>query len=564
MYGSPSQLETFDPKPDAPVEIRGELGCIASSVPGLNVCDRLPRLAQVMDKVSLIRSVSHPYPIHGVAYATTSNPRIDMAMEMNPRDVKHWPFIGSVVDHVDGRAAERTTARPSPVPRNLVLPWAFSSQRVGEVARAGPYGGFLGQAYDPISTEFVGKGTTKARKTLADQVWEDVEPYRGITRESRFQLGAVSQLGPELTLDRLDGRRTLLEQIEQFRRDGRCQAGPLGNRPSPGDGLRPARLGNAAPGIRPGPESDETRDLYGMTLFGQASLTARRLVEAGGRFITVFWDEFGLAGTGWDTHWDHFPRMKDELLPGLDVTLSGLLIDLDRRGLLDETLVVLLSEHGRTPKLASVQGGGRDHWSRCYSVVMAGGGVKRGCVAGQIRQDRQRPARAAGVAQGHPRHDLSPARHRPGHHPHRSAGPADGAGARGGGDRAKYWLEVSRDLTQYGIDQDPHVRQRSHETSQTRRSAHRRSRFGRRQGRPRRHAHGEPLRHRSVAAGNDLVFRHLLPVKLSARLDDLECRTPGFPAPPASQLWQGNRPGGPLGPAVSSGPDHDLGRHASS
>ena len=85
----------------------------------------------------------------------------------------------------------------------------------------------------------------------------------------------------------------------------------------------------------------------------------------------------------WDTHWDHFPRMKDELLPGLDRTLSGLLCDLDRRGLLDETLVVLLSEHGRTPKLAAVQGGGRDHWSRCYSVVMAGGGVARGCVLGR-------------------------------------------------------------------------------------------------------------------------------------------------------------------------------------
>jgi arylsulfatase A-like enzyme len=99
--------------------------------------------------------------------------------------------------------------------------------------------------------------------------------------------------------------------------------------------------------------------------------------------VTVFWDEYGLAGTGWDTHWDHFPRMKDELLPGLDLTLSGLLHDLDRRGLLDETLVVLLSEHGRTPKLASVQGGGRDHWSRCYSVVMAGGGIARGNVVGR-------------------------------------------------------------------------------------------------------------------------------------------------------------------------------------
>jgi uncharacterized protein (DUF1501 family) len=131
-------------------------------------------------------------------------------------------------------------------------------------------------------------------------------------------------------------------------------------------------------------EQDETRELYGMTLFGQASLTARRLVEAGGRFVTVFWDEYGLAGTGWDTHWDHFPRMKDELLPGLDRTFSGVLLDLDRRGLLDETLVVLLSEHGRTPRIQStVPGGGRDHWSRCYSVIMAGGGVARGRVIGR-------------------------------------------------------------------------------------------------------------------------------------------------------------------------------------
>jgi hypothetical protein len=383
MYGSPSQLETFDPKPDAPVEVRGEFGVIPSSVPGLYVCDRLPWLAQVMDKVSLIRSVSHPYPIHGVAYATTGNPRIDIPMELNPRDANHWPFIGSVVDHVEGRRQTAQRSEKSPVPRNLVLPWAFSSQRVGEVARAGPYGGFLGQAYDPICTEFVGKGTRKARKTLTDRVWEDVEPYRGITPESRFRLSAVGQLGPELTLDRLDGRRTLLEQIEQVRRAaqlGGLRSGIDRHRAMAYDLIGSEKLRRA---FDLDEEPGETRDRYGMTLFGQAALTARRLVEAGGRFITVFWDEFGLAGTGWDTHWDHFPRMKDELLPGLDLTLSGLLIDLDRRGLLEETLVVLLSEHGRTPRLASVQGGGRDHWSRCYSVVMAGGGVARGRVVGK-------------------------------------------------------------------------------------------------------------------------------------------------------------------------------------
>jgi hypothetical protein len=383
MYGSPSQLETFDPKPDAPSEIRGELGCISSSVPGLNVCEGLPRLSRVMDKVSLIRSVTHPYPIHGVAFATTGIPRIEIPMELNPRDPAHWPYIGSVVDHVDGkRRAFRPGARPA-IPGNVVLPWAFSSQRIGEVARAGPYGGFLGQAFDPVSAEFAGKGTKTARKTLTTNVWEDLEPYRGITSESRFQLSAVTQLAPGLTLDRLDTRLTLLEQIEHSRRQADAAASRTGIDRHRSVAFNLLQSGTLRRAFDLGEESDETRALYGMTLFGQAALTARRLVEAGGRFVTVFWDEFGLAGTGWDTHWDHFPRMKDELLPGLDNTLSGLLMDLDRRGLLDETLVVLLSEHGRTPKLASVQGGGRDHWSRCYSVVMAGGGVARGTVLGR-------------------------------------------------------------------------------------------------------------------------------------------------------------------------------------
>jgi uncharacterized protein (DUF1501 family) len=120
-----------------------------------------------------------------------------------------------------------------------------------------------------------------------------------------------------------------------------------------------------------------------MTVFGQAALTARRLVEAGTRFVSVFWDEYGLAGSGWDTHWDHYPRMKNELLPGLDRALAGLVEDLDARGMLDETLVLCLSEHGRTPKMQNVRGGGRDHWSRAYSAVLAGGGVARGRVVGK-------------------------------------------------------------------------------------------------------------------------------------------------------------------------------------
>lgn len=284
--------------------------------------------------------------------------------------------------------ADRLNRRDAGAAGNLLLPWAFSSRRVGEVPRAGPYAGFLGNAYDPIPTEFVGQGTVKARKTLLAQTWEDHEPYRGITPESRFRLGDAPANG--VTIDRLDRRRTLLEQLETARR-----------------GLDPAGSGIhrhrstaysllASPKIRSvfdlDREAPATRDAYGMTLFGQAALTARRLVEADCRFISVFWDEYGLAGSGWDTHFDHFARMKDELLPGLDRTLSGLLTDLDARGLLDETLVLCLSEHGRTPVLSLAQGGGRDHWSRCYSAVLAGGGIARGRVVGRSDKIASDPA----------------------------------------------------------------------------------------------------------------------------------------------------------------------------
>src|SRR5437667_2165561 len=130
-------------------------------------------------------------------------------------------------------------------------------------------------------------------------------------------------------------------------------------------------------------ESAKTRESYGHFLFGQSCLAARRLVEAGSRFVTVFWDEFGLAGSGWDTHWEHYPRMKNELMPGFDRGFYGLIADLDQRGMLDDTLVVVLSEHGRTPKISSAKGGGRDHWSQAYSAVLAGGGVARGRVLGK-------------------------------------------------------------------------------------------------------------------------------------------------------------------------------------
>jgi hypothetical protein len=379
LYGAPSQLETFDMKPDAPVEVRGELKPIRSRLPGCDVCELLPNAAHVMDRVTVVRSMTHPFPIHGVAYATTGVPFIDVPMELNPHDGRHWPFIGSVVDYADRLRGHRSGA----VPTNVALPWPFSTRRVGEVPRAGPYAAFLGGAYNPIWTEFRGKATRSVVKVLQEQRLDSADPYLGITSDSRFELATATELPADVTLDRLDRRRSLVAQFDQARGEfDRSQAGQSADRFRQ---MAYALIGSKEVRTALDLESEPLalRESYGMTVFGQAALAARRLVEAGSRFVTVFWDEYGLAGSGWDTHWDHYPRMKDELLPGLDRALAGLIGDLDARGLLDETLVLCLSEHGRTPKLANVRGGGRDHWSRCYSVLLAGGGVARGRVVGR-------------------------------------------------------------------------------------------------------------------------------------------------------------------------------------
>ncbi len=380
LYGGPSQLETFDPKPESPLEIRGELKSIRSRLPGADVCELLPRVAGVMDRLTVLRSLTHPYPIHGVAYALTGTPQIDVPMELNPRDGRHWPFIGSVVDYL-GRQGQ--TRRPAGVPANVALPWPFSSHRTGEVARAGPYAAFLGGAYNPVWTEFHGTATGHIVKTLNQQHLDVAEPYIGITPDSRFAIASATNWPQGMTLDRLDRRRSLVEQFDEARRDLRAtEAGrSLGHyRDMAFDLIGSEKVRTALDLDR---EPRPLRESYGMTVFGQAALTARRLVEAGCKFVSVFWDEYGLAGSAWDTHWDHYPRMRKELMPGFDLGLSGLLADLDQRGMLDSTLVLCLSEHGRTPKLASVKGGGRDHWSQAYSAVLAGGGIARGRVVGR-------------------------------------------------------------------------------------------------------------------------------------------------------------------------------------
>ncbi len=376
LYGSPSQIELADQKPDAPVEIRGELKSIRSTLPGCDVCELLPHTSRVMHNVTVVRSVTHPYPIHGVAYATTSIPEIDVSMELAPHDSKHWPFIGSTVAHLEQRRNPASAKRA--VPDNIALPFPFSSQRTGEVQRAGPYPAFLGNQFHPHYTSFHGKATAKITKTLTDRTIEFDEPYAGIAPDSYFTLGGEHTA--DLTLDRMNTRKSLLDQMEDARR-ARDKSGSRDHFREMAYSLISSNAVRHALDVRR--ESAKTRESYGHMLFGQSCLAARRLVEAGSKFVTVFWDEFGLAGSGWDTHWEHYPRMRNELMPGFDRGFSGLISDLDQRGMLDDTLVMVLSEHGRTPKLSSAKGAGRDHWSQAYSVLLAGGGIARGKVVGK-------------------------------------------------------------------------------------------------------------------------------------------------------------------------------------
>jgi hypothetical protein len=378
LYGAPSQLEWVDPKPDAPIEVRGELNAISSNLPGCQVGELFPKMSQVMDKVTVLRSLTHPYPIHGVAFALTGVTSIDVAMELSPRDPRHWPYFGSVVEYVTSR--ERVGFQA--IPNNIALPFRFSSRRKGEVPRAGPFAAFLGSEFDPAWTDFVGDATRGHKKTLQDMVYTDNDPYMGVNEAGHFVMPAASGFPAEMTLDRLNTRRTLLEQFNEQRTNlDRTVPGTVLSRHQQA-ALAILESNQLSEALDVRRETRPTRELYGYTLFGQSCLAARRLVQAGSRVVSVFWDEYGLAGTGWDTHWNHYPRMRDELAPGFDQGWFGLITDLDRMGLLDETLVVCTSEHGRTPKLNKADGGGRDHWSNVYSTIIAGGGVARGRIVG--------------------------------------------------------------------------------------------------------------------------------------------------------------------------------------
>ncbi len=356
-YGGPSHLDTYDLKPNAPAEVRGEFRPVATSVPGLRVCEHLPRMARVMHKVALVRSMTHAARLHDSAsiHALTGRPLDGPDRELFAPLPQVYPSYGSAVAYL-------TRGRNPDVPF-AALPFAF--RNVVEVPCQG--GGFLGSAYDPLLVE----SNPPARLYRADAL-RPAEGVPAVRRGDRRRLLDQLEKFPARAEAVVSAKAYRLLDSEAIRRAADVAQEPARVRERYGFGAEPAAVGEGGGGGN-GAELGVARHMRGQNL-----LMARRLVEAGVPFVNVY--DFKTQGQNWDAHFHGANQHKTHLLPQADQSLSALIEDLDARGLLDSTLVVAMGEFGRTPRIN--REGGRDHWPDCYTVLLAGGGVTGGAVYG--------------------------------------------------------------------------------------------------------------------------------------------------------------------------------------
>ncbi len=347
MWGGPSHLDTWDLKPEAPSEVRGSFQPIDTNVPGVRICQHFPALAKRMDRIALVRSMTHDDPAHlSTAHRVLTGhiaptPNSDAA---GP-SAQDWPHLGSLL--------ARLRPRDGTMPIAVTMPWVVAHPAAPGGRAPGQDAGWLGRAFDPVRIE-------------------------GDPNAPGFQVPGLA-LPEGFDLKRLESRRNLLSGL------GTGGAAAL-------DSGSPAiwnqfqsrafeTLGSSA--VRDAFDIDcetpGTRDRYGRNTHGQCLLLARRLVESGVGLVTVNWQNDGQ--NFWDTHSDNFNHLEKRLMPPADQGFAALLDDLDARGMLDETLVVWVGEFGRTPRI-SPGNAGREHWPRCYSAALAGGGIGGGQVFG--------------------------------------------------------------------------------------------------------------------------------------------------------------------------------------
>jgi hypothetical protein len=356
MWGGPAQQDTWDPKPDAPVEYRGEFRPIPTRVPGIQVCEHLPRLAGHMDRLALLRAMTHNDVDH-----TTSTHFLLTGRGLPRRGAgrnEDWPSYGAVLARL-GRGRGPLPPFVSMMPRVPDGAPRFVEESHGQGS------GWMGPVYEPMRIDADG---SKPDYRVAD-----------------FHLHA------DVPAARTERRQALLRSLDQQRQglEHQAQAQAVDAHYQRAFALLSSR--SAVEAFDLSREDPRTRERYGMNIHGQAVLQARRLVEAGVPLVTVFWQNDGLTNVSvyWDTHNRNFIDLKTRLCPVTDQAFSALLEDLEQRGLLDETLVVWTGEMGRTPRVAqSVPGGagagrdGRDHWASVFTTVLAGGGIRGGVVHG--------------------------------------------------------------------------------------------------------------------------------------------------------------------------------------
>lgn len=343
LDGGPSHLDMWDMKPDAPVEVRGEFKSIETSLPGYRMCELLPGLAKHAHRSTIVRSMHHSVNnAHAAAVycALTGHDRGENGGGTRPTDN---PSPGSVL----GKLRPPT----KPVVPFVHLPY-ITKEGAGGPPQPGIFGGYLGRATDPL---FITRDPNAPDFTIPEQ-----------------------SLTGDITAARLAGREHLFSSLER--------------RPttdaSPASSLQMSRFQERAfdllnsnqtqQAFRLQDESDAVRDRYGRNIYGQSTLLARRLIEAGTRLVTVSWAPD--ANATWDTHGGNFTKLRGELLPQLDLAASSLIQDMADRGMLERTVVAILGDFGRSPKVNPAAG--RDHWNWCYSLQLIGGGFKPGLIHG--------------------------------------------------------------------------------------------------------------------------------------------------------------------------------------
>jgi hypothetical protein len=367
--GGQSQIDTWDPKPNAPAEIRGAFGSIATAVPGLRFCEHMPQIAKVADRLCVVRNMSHEDLDHGSAFYLAMTGRYHRRRSANPLPApEDLPCYGSVLHRVRPSTHFAQTSLhingPAEVP-NIVAP--------------GQFGGLLGKSYDPL--------------TLGDVTQQD------------FTLPALLPHDDVSTV-RMEARQSLLQSIEQSMKQFEAAPKAVDKGKLYANAFDMLSRTDARSAFDLTQEPDHLKDRYGRNRSGQACLLARRLAEAGIPLITVIWNHNNRGQDkdatdtdlyGWDTHNDIFTGLQDHLLPRFDQGFSALIEDLDDRGMLEDTLVICMGEFGRAPLVAleprfAGASPGRKHWSWVYSIAMAGAGVVPGSVVGASDERGAYPA----------------------------------------------------------------------------------------------------------------------------------------------------------------------------